>query len=173
MTADEMTAAVGGAAAEELVSALARIKHCLDQLTDEQVWWRARPDLNSIGNLILHLCGNVQQWVVVGLGGGTDHRNRPSEFAERGPIPKAELMRRLNGVVNDAGKVLKRQTAKELLAVRRIQGEDVTGLAALFNSVPHFRGHTQEIIYMTRQQLGDRYRFAWAPASSEKGAATR
>src|SRR5438552_3239842 len=66
MTADELAAAVGTEAATQLEKALDRIKHCLAQLSDEQVWWRPQPSLNSIGNLILHLCGNVRQWVVSG-----------------------------------------------------------------------------------------------------------
>src|SRR5262245_21070641 len=76
MTADELAAAVGAAAAHELESALSRIKHCLGQLDDEQVWRRSRPGLNSIGNLILHLCGNLRQWVVAGVGGAPDVRGR-------------------------------------------------------------------------------------------------
>jgi hypothetical protein len=66
--------------------------------------------------------------------------------------------------------VLRRQHAGQLLQVRRIQGMEVNGLAALFDSVPHFRGHTQEIVAMTRWQLGKAYRFAWAPATAEQGA---
>jgi hypothetical protein len=170
MTADELAAAVGREAANELTSALGRIKHCLGQLTDEQVWWRSRPPLNSIGNLILHLCGNVRQWIVAGLGGAADSRDRPAEFAERGPIPRDELLRRLEAVVNEARAVLARQTARQLLEARRIQGFDVTGLAAIFDSVPHFRGHTQEVVSLTRLQLGDAYRFAWAPTTPEQGA---
>jgi len=57
------------------------------------------------------------------------------------------------------------------LTGRRIQGFNVTGLAALFDSVPHFRGHTQEIVHMTRMQLGDAYKFAWTPTTPEHGAA--
>src|SRR5438309_4656919 len=171
MTADELATAVGTEAANELASALSRIKHCLGQLTDEQVWWRSRPSLNSIGNLILHLCGNVRQWIVSGLGGAADHRHRPEEFAERGPIPKDELLRKLETVVGEAKAVLARQTARQLLEARRIQGFDVTGLKAIFDSVPHFRGHTQEIVGMTRLQLGDAYQFAWAPTTPEQGAA--
>jgi hypothetical protein len=170
MTADELAAAVGTEAANELASALGRIKHCLGQLTDEQVWWRARPSLNSIGNLILHLCGNLRQWVVAGLSGAADHRDRPAEFAERGPIPKEELLRRLEAVVGEARAVLTRQRARQLLEARRIQGFDVTGVVAIFDSVPHFRGHTQEVVRLTWLQLGDAYQFAWAPASPEQGA---
>ena len=170
MTADELAAAVGREAANKLASALAKIKHCLGQLTDEQVWWRSRPSLHSVGNLILHLCGNLRQWIVAGLSGAADGRDRPAEFSERGPIPRDELLRRLEAVVDEARTVLARQTARQLLESRRIQGLDVTGLAAIFDSVPHFRGHTQEIVHLTRLLLGDAYRFAWAPTTPEQGA---
>jgi hypothetical protein len=169
MTADELAAVVGTAAADELESALERVKHCLAQLTDEQVWQRARPGLNSMGNLILHLCGNVRQWIVAGLGGAADQRNRPAEFTERGPIPRAELLERLETVVREAKQILGAVDARTLGAVRRIQGFDVNGAATIFSCVPHFRGHTQEIIHMTRHLLGDAYRMAWTPATPEQG----
>jgi hypothetical protein len=170
LSADDLAAAVGTEAAHELTSALGKIKHCLDQLNDEQVWRRSEPSHNSIGNLILHLCGNLRQWSIVGLGGGADVRNRPAEFSERGPIPKNELVRKLEAVVSEAKEMLGRLTAGQLLEVRRIQGFNVTGLAAIFNTVPHFRGHTQEIVHMTRLQLGDAYKFAWTPTTPEQGA---
>jgi uncharacterized damage-inducible protein DinB len=170
MTADELAAAVGAEAGDELAKALGKIEHCLGQLSDEQVWQRPQPSLNSVGNLLLHLCGNVRQWVVAGLGGAPDVRDRPAEFTERGPIPKEELRRRLRDVVEEARKVLARQKARQWLEVRRVQGFDVTGLAALFDSVPHFRGHTQEIVHMTRALLGDAYQFQWQPTTPEEGA---
>jgi hypothetical protein len=113
----------------------------------------------------------VRQWIVSGLGGAADIRDRPAEFAERAPIPKNELPRTLDAVVNEAKEVLGRLTASQLVESRRIQGFNVTGLGAIFSSIPHFRGHTQEIIHMTRLQLGDAYRFAWKPATPEQGAA--
>jgi hypothetical protein len=167
MTADDLAAAVGAAAAHELDSALDR---CLGQLTDEQVWHRTRPALNSIGNLILHLCGNLRQWVVAGVGGAPDVRNCLAEFAEQGPVPKAELIRNLDAVVGEAKRVLAGVDVRQLTGVRRIQGFDVTGIGAIFDSVPHFRGHTQEIVHRTRLQLGDAYRFAWRPTTPEQGA---
>jgi hypothetical protein len=170
MTADELAAAVGNEAAYELTSALTRIKHCLSQLTDDQVWWRSHPSLNSIGNLLLHLCGNLRQWIIAGLGSATDTRDRPAEFAQRDPIPKADLLRQLDAVVSEAKAVLGKLTARQLLAARRIQGFEMTGLAAIFDSVPHFRGHTQEIVHLTRLQLGDAYQFAWTPTTPEQGA---
>src|SRR5262249_8592208 len=128
-----------------------------------------QPSLNSIGNLILHLCGNVRQWIVAGLGGAGDVRDRPAEFAERGPVPKADLLRKLDTGIGEAKEVLHKLTARQLLKARPIQGVHLTGLAAIFDSVPHFRGHTQEIISMTRLQLGDAYKFAWTPRTPEQG----
>src|SRR5262249_2336251 len=131
LSADDLTAAVRAEAAIELTEANDKIKHCLGQLNDSQVWWRPQPTMNCIGNLILHLCGNVRQWVVAGLGGAADVRNRASEFAERGPIPKAELSKRLETLVGEAKEVLERLTPREMLEGRCIQGFDVTGLGAL------------------------------------------
>ena len=84
-TSDQLAAA---AASQELTKALERIKHCLGQLTDEQIWQREAESMNSIGNLILHLCGNLRQWIVAGIGGEQDLRRRPNEFSERGAISK-------------------------------------------------------------------------------------
>src|SRR5262249_30576768 len=129
MNVDELASAVGTEAAEELTNALSRIEHCLGQLNDKQVWWRSQPALNSIGNLLLHLCGNVRQWIVSGIGGASDIRHRTAEFAERGPIPKDDLVRRLEAVVEEAKRALSGLTARQLVEVRRIQSFDVTGLA--------------------------------------------
>jgi hypothetical protein len=149
---------------------LERIKHCLDQLDDAQVWWRPRPSMNSIANIVLHLCGNLRQWIVAGVSGTEDSRNRPQEFAERELIPKHELLRRLEEVAGEADAVLAHLTDAQLLAPRRIQGFDETVLSALFDSLAHLSGHTQEIVYITRLQLGNAYQFAWKPATPEQGA---
>lgn len=171
MSVDRLAAALGEEAANELGNAISRIRHCLGQLRDEQIWRRPREEMNSVGNLVLHLCGNLRQWIVIGLGGGEDRRDRPAEFAERGPIARADLLHQLDNVVAEATTVLTRMTGTELLRPRRIQGFDVTGVGAIFDSVPHFRGHTQEIVHMTRAMLNDAYQFHWTPQTPEQGAA--
>jgi hypothetical protein len=166
----QLASAIGVESGNELREALQKIVHCLNQLAEEQVWWRPDETQNSIGNLMLHLCGNLRQWIVSGLGGEADERNRPQEFAELGPILKADLLGKLEAAVADSADVLLTLTATEWLRVRRIQGFEVTGLAAVFNTVPHFRGHTQEIIFRTRCLLGRQYEFSWKPSSPEQGA---
>ena len=85
-------------------------------------------------------------------------------------MPTKDLLNRLESAVREASDVLERQTAAQLLEPRRIQGFDITGLQAIFDSVPHFRGHTQEIISFTRMQLGDAYKFYWQPQTVGQGA---
>src|SRR5687767_14115910 len=80
---------------------LPKIERCLEQLTDEQIWWRANPESNSIGNLLLHLCGNARQWIVCGLGSEPDNRARDAEFARRDPLPRAELLDLLRSTLGD------------------------------------------------------------------------
>jgi hypothetical protein len=129
--------------------------------------------MNSVANLLLHLCGNVRQWIINGVTGTHQSRNRPQEFAERGPLPREDLLKLLSSTVNEADRVLSGIASAQLLEPRRIQGFDETVLSAIFDSVAHFQGHTQEIVSLTRMQLGAAYRFAWTPQTREQGAPTR
>lgn len=156
----ELRLALNHAIADELDAALSRIVHCVAQLTDQQVWLRPHKEMNSIGNLLLHLAGNVGQLLVSGVGGEPDTRDRPAEFAARGPIPKADLLDRLTGVVNRAKAAVATASDTVLCQPIPIKRFDWTGLQAVIRCVAHFRGHTQEIIHMTRVLLGEQYQFA-------------
>ena len=130
---------------------LQKIERSLELLTEEQIWWRANPQSNSIGNLLLHLSGNVRQWIVCGLGGASDERDRDSEFAERNLIPRDELLARLKQTLNEADDALAKFDADKLLERHLIQGCDVTALAAIFHVVEHFSMHVGQIVYITKQ----------------------
>ncbi|MBW3539900.1 MAG: DUF1572 domain-containing protein [Planctomycetes bacterium] len=169
--AEAMGRAFFDEAGEQLAKSADKIRHCVRQLSEQQVWWRPTEPQNSVANLILHLCGNVRQWIVSGVGGASDVRNRPQEFAERGPIPKQELLARLDDVLEQAEAVLRAAATPTLLERRRIQGFESTGLAAIFHCVSHFQGHTQEIICLTRMRLGDAYQFDWVPTTPEQQSA--
>jgi uncharacterized damage-inducible protein DinB len=129
---------------------LPKIERCLELLTDEQIWWRANPQSNSIGNLLLHLSGNVRQWIVCGLGGARDERDRDAEFAERSHISRDDLMARLKRTLSEADDALAKFDADNLLKRRVIQGLDVTVLDAVFHVVEHFSMHTGQIIMMAK-----------------------
>jgi uncharacterized damage-inducible protein DinB len=139
-----------------------KIERCLDLLTDDDIWWRPNEVSNSIGNLILHLCGNVTMWIVGGVGKRPFDRNRQLEFDERRPIPAAELRDRLKSVVRQADEVLSEVSATELLSRRQIQGYDVNVLEAIYHVVEHFAMHTGQIILLSKARVGQDLRL-WMP----------
>ena len=129
---------------------LPKLERCLNALTDEQVWWRANPESNSIGNLCLHLAGNARQWIVSGLGGELNERARQQEFDERTMIPRSELLSSLRETLDDVDAVLARFELDRSLDEYEIQGTKVTALAAIFHVTEHFSMHTGQIILLTK-----------------------
>ena len=127
-------------------------------LTDEQLWWTPNQASNSVGNLLLHLNGNVRQWLVTSFNGGEDARDRPSEFAVRGSIATATLLKQLEGTLHEAATVLARLTEADLTRSMSIQGYTVTGMHAVYHVVEHFGMHYGQIVYVTKllnsQNLG-------------------
>ncbi len=150
-----------------LRAAMKKFRHCVAQLSDEQLWWRAAPGQNSVGNLIQHVCGNLTQWITCGMGGASDNRDRDAEFAADGGKTSAELSALLDGTIETVSDVIRGLSAQDLLAKRTIQGFPVSGLGAVIHSVTHFVGHTHQVIQLTRLQLGERYRFEWSPGTTD------
>ena len=131
-----------------------RIRRCLGELSEEEIWARPNEQSNSMGNLVLQLCGNVGQYVLSGLGGAPDHRERPREFSERGPVPRADLLDRLERTMEEAGRVIDRLDAANLLRKRVVQGFDTDGLGILLHVVEHFSYHTGQIAYFVKARKG-------------------
>ena len=160
-------------ARKTLAGAMARIEHCVGQLDESDVWWRPHEPMNAVGNIVLHLCGNLRQWVVAALTGTPAERDREAEFAHRDPVPKVELLTRLRAVVAECDRLIaSARSDAALLQRRRVQGFDTTVLAAVFHAVSHFEGHAQEVVYVTRLRRGGAYRLLWQPVTREQGAAT-
>jgi len=133
---------------------LPRLRKAVEPLSQEQIWWRPNEASNSIGNLILHLNGNVWQWLVASFNRLQDERNRPAEFSATGDLSAADLLARLRQTMDEASKVLARLTSEELLATWNIQGYTVSGLAAVYQVVEHFGLHYGQIVYITKMQEG-------------------
>lgn len=129
---------------------LPKLDRCLEQLTDEQIWWRANEKSNSIGNLILHLAGNARQWIVSGIGGADDARVRQQEFDERRVIPRAELLETVRQTLRDVDAVLAAFDHGKVLDRYPIQGTTATALEAIFHVTEHFSMHTGQIILLTK-----------------------
>jgi uncharacterized damage-inducible protein DinB len=137
----------------------AKIQRCLDVLPDDAIWRRDDDASNSIGNLLLHLSGNIRQWIVSGIGGAPDARVRRAEFDAREGDGGAALMERLLATVRDADAVLASLDAVRLAELRTIQGRDVTVLDAVYHVVEHFSMHTGQIILLAKRFAPGRLEF--------------
>jgi uncharacterized damage-inducible protein DinB len=137
---------------EQLTS---RIADCLRMLSDDQVWAREGKNQNAVGNLVLHLSGNVGQWIVTGIGGAPDIRDRDQEFAAKNGPAGAELAERLRMSVEEAVRVLSRLSPSRLRDPLRVQDYEATVLEAIYHVVEHYSQHAGQIMYATKLLTGE------------------
>ena len=136
-----------------------RLVHCVKQFREDDLWWRPNESSNSAGNLILHLCGNMRQWIVEGVGGIPTHRDRDSEFATREQVPKAVLLAQIEQTVAEVDGILQTFDFGKLLSRRKIQVYDVTPLQAIYHVVEHFSYHLGQILYIYKLRTGQDLKF--------------
>jgi len=140
---------------QKLRQAAERVDECLARLPADQVWAKGAPNENAIGNLVLHLCGNIRQWIVTGVGGASNTRDRDAEFAATGGVGISELRRMLRESVEEAVPVIEKQTAEQLARRIQVQDYEIAVLQAIYHVVEHFAGHTGQIIYATKMLTGE------------------
>jgi len=131
---------------------LPSIERAVASLSEEEMWWRPNEASNSAGNLILHLTGNVKEWILGGVGRLPYERNRQQEFDERTPVSKDALLARLKTVIGEADGVIGRVTDADLLEVRKIHGHDITVLHAIYHVIEHFSTHTGQILWIAKSR---------------------
>jgi uncharacterized damage-inducible protein DinB len=140
--------------ADKLLQYTGRIATCLDQLSPEQIWTRNSENENAVGNLVLHLCGNVRQWIGFGVAGLPDVRARDAEFAARGGASREELKDQLRSVVAEAADQIRAVRPERLAETTRVQGYEMTVLEAIYHVVEHFAHHAGQIIFATKLLTG-------------------
>jgi uncharacterized damage-inducible protein DinB len=134
---------------------LPRIRRCIELLGESNVWRRSAPNGNSVGNLVLHLCGNTTQWILATFGAVADHRDRAAEFAADEGLPGPVLVDRLEQVYRRACDVVDKVEVQDLLRTRTVQGRyRETGLAAILHVLEHCSGHAGQIYFWTKQATG-------------------
>lgn len=142
-----------------------RIERCVAMLGEARCWQRPGGSGNAVGNLLLHLEGNVRQWILVTFTGVGDARDRQAEFrAGTGdaapPASAAALLQQLRRTVTAAVAAVEQLDAAALLRRHRIQQRfDETGLAAVLHVLEHFSGHAGQIYAFTKQVTGEDLRF--------------
>lgn len=133
-----------------LAESIPRLKKCLHELSEEEIWRRPNEHSNSVGNLVLHLCGNARQWILSGLGKAPDVRRRQAEFDERGPIPRATLLTQLEDLAAALDTALDTITPEDLLTWHDVQVYRESGLSILIHVVEHFSYHVGQVTYVVK-----------------------
>jgi uncharacterized damage-inducible protein DinB len=145
-------------AASKLTQYAARIDVCLGMLTEDQLWMRGSENENSVANLVLHLCGNLGQYVLHAAGGAADRRRRDDEFNARAGLSPAELRERLAERVAECVEVIRDISDERLLKRVHVQNYDITLMEAIFHATVHFGEHTGQILFaaklFTHRDLG-------------------
>ncbi len=134
---------------------LPKVRACLRRLDPDDLWWRPNPRSNSVGNLVLHLAGNVRQWVVSGIGGRPDVRERDGEFGAEGGWSAEELARHLDETLAAVDEVLEGLDPRRLGEPLMVQGIETTVLGGLYHVVEHFSGHTAQIAWITKMRTDE------------------
>ena len=129
---------------------LIKIEKCFEELNEEEIWRRPNESSNSIGNLILHVCGNITQYIISSLGNTSDIRERDSEFDARRGISKSELYGKLLNVVNVAKDVIGELDLESLRTMKSVQGFNLSGMGIIIHVVEHFSYHTGQIAFWTK-----------------------
>jgi len=140
--------------ARRLALDCSRIETCLGMLSQERIWARGGENENAVGNMVLHLCGNVRQWLISGVGGEPDVRDRDAEFAARSGAGAAQLAARLRQTVDEALKAIERLHPQRFTERLTVQQYEVSVLEAIYTVVDHFSMHTGQIIFATKMLTG-------------------
>lgn len=130
-----------------------RIQKCFGEVEEPDIWKSANDNSNSIGNLVLHLCGNIRQYIISSLGKKPDTRERAKEFSAENGFTKAELLKKLTETVYEATEVVKKCDEAELLKVYSVQGFDLPGIGIIIHVTEHFSYHTGQIAFWTKQLI--------------------
>ena len=142
-------------AAGKLAENLERIGTCVAKLPTDALWARRSENENAVGNLLLHLNGNVRQWILSGIAGQPDTRDRPGEFSARSGLTAEAMLTNLRRTAGEAVEVIRSLPHRRLTERVRIQGYDATVLSAIFHVGEHFSGHTYQIILLTKRATGE------------------
>jgi uncharacterized damage-inducible protein DinB len=133
-----------------LNESIPRLKKCLQQLEDDEIWWKPNSNTNSVGNLTLHLEGNARQWIISGLSGAPDKRDRKAEFSRDVFHSRKELLKRVHQLEKDIDKALEEVNPLSLLRKRRVQVFSENGISVLVHAIEHFSYHVGQITYFVK-----------------------
>jgi uncharacterized damage-inducible protein DinB len=138
---------------------LTKLRSAVEALPPQALWWRPNEQSNSVGNLLLHLNGNIRQWIVRGVGGTPGSRDRAAEFAATDGPAADVLIADLETALSEIDRVLGALTPADLVERRTIQGRELTVLEAIYHVVEHFSHHLGQIVLIAKFHAPGAIRF--------------
>lgn len=147
---NEITAELLNHSTDRMQENTDKISTCFNELNDDEIWKLPNDSLSSVGNLILHLCGNIGQYAISSLGHRPDIRERDKEFAALQGFSKGQLLEKLVSTVNDAKSTILNCDEAELLRIRSVQGYSMSGIGIIVHVTEHYSYHTGQIIFWTK-----------------------
>ncbi|MEZ5040987.1 MAG: DinB family protein [Saprospiraceae bacterium] len=129
---------------------LTHVEKALAQVSEEDIWKRPNPHSNTIGNILIHLCGNITQYIISSLGEIEDVRQRDNEFAAEGGMTKAELLAKLQSTVIQANQIIRGLDRARLLEIRSVQAYQFSAIGIIIHVVEHFSYHTGQIAFWVK-----------------------
>jgi len=133
-----------------LEESIPRCIQCIERLSDVEIWYRPNSNVVSVGNLVLHLCGNARQWILSGIFDQPDHRERQQEFDTQGPLDRSYLLDKLTKLSKDLDKAIDTLSHDQLTQVKDVQGFEESVIGILIHVIEHFSYHTGQIVYYTK-----------------------
>ncbi|MFN0107458.1 MAG: DinB family protein [Blastocatellia bacterium] len=140
---------------------VAQVRTCVEALSEDEIWARADEKSNSIGNLVIHVCGSTRHFLGRGVGGSDYQRNRPAEFTERGPIPRAELLSLLDDIAAEITQTLGGVAPAQLLEVSERTGKPVSVAQLLMRVSHHWAMHTGQIVFDVKARKPGAFEELW------------
>jgi len=128
-----------------------RIRKCLQEIDETELWKFPNEHSNSIGNLILHLCGNVRQYAIAALSEINDTRERDKEFTATAGLAKATLLNELTRTISEAVGIIKNLDEDRLIKTYSVQGFNLSGIGIIIHVTEHYSYHTGQIAFRTKQ----------------------
>lgn len=126
------------------------IKISLESVSESDIWKKPNDSSNNIGNQIIHICGNMTQYIIASLEEQDDYRNRDEEFSMTGGFTKIQLIQKLEDTVNKAKLVLNGCNKRQLIKKREVQGFNLSGIGIVIHAVEHYSYHTGQIAFWTK-----------------------
>lgn len=127
-----------------------KLEKVFQTLDASEIWHRPNSSSNSVGNLVLHLCGNITQYIISTLGDAPDLRDRDAEFAAEEGMTKAELWEQLTATIESAKQVIAGLDEAKLIQTQVVQGQTYTGIKIVLHVVEHYSYHTGQLIFWTK-----------------------